>query len=142
MKKILTLFVFVAIIGYFYYSSYHHTRECVGKHCMTSSVPESCYLKSKNFRTETFDPRKRFAFEVERSFNSLEMIDAHTNRTVGRASIQGPDTAGKTVVVPQKRLRDSVGAVRAAEASEEAKAEVFKTALDAATKVQASTQRG
>ena len=92
MKKILTLFVFVAIIGYFYYSSYHHTRECVGKHCMTSSVPESCYLKSKNFRTETFDPRKRFAFEVERSFKSLEMIDAHTNRTVGHASIQGPDT--------------------------------------------------
>ena len=61
---------------------------------MTSSVPKLCYLKSKDFQTKTFDPSRTFKFDVEstRSLESLEMIDAHTNRTVGRASIQGPDT--------------------------------------------------
>ena len=61
-------------------------------------LPDVCSSKKFTRPTHFFEIflsfSKKFEFDVEsaRSLESLEMIDAHTNRTVGRASIQGPDT--------------------------------------------------
>ena len=86
MRRAATIAFLSIAIAYYYLAS----ETCEGTYCMTSSVPKLCYLKSSEFQTKAFDPRESFSFYA--NFSSFELIDVHTNRVLGRASIRGPDS--------------------------------------------------
>ena len=88
MRRAATIAFLSIAIAYYYLAS--ETKDCEGTYCMTSSVPELCYLKSSEFQTKAFDPRESFSFYANSS--SFELIDVHTNRVLGKANIRGPDS--------------------------------------------------